>query len=509
MSGLEVRSGGPHSVETESLIAEALRLAAVAHLADGWSARSAALLAEAHQVATRDPADRAWAAAIDLDTAHAGFGSAGRAASDLSTALGLSATRYVMVEGVVAGLADAGRRIGAGLLGIAASSVALPVASAAALALAPVAAASILPLVFDRGRYAEAVEALITEHGLPILSDPGFVGFVRAAADQADEFLAGLFRAQGLFAIGSELDAPENAGLLLAAAGVVALATGGRGLRETPISDPVRVAAPEVAALGGSGGDAPARISAATGRSGPDAGAVDGIADLADRIPPSEAGGPQVRIERYESDDGPRWIVYSAGTADFGATPAEEPYDMTANLHGVAGASVLHDLIGLPSEAAASERALRASMAQAGVEAGDPVIVVGHSAGGMVAANLAADPDLDVVAAISLGGPVAQVATGDVPVLSVAHAEDLVPATAGSGVAATARVEVGRSLGAVVPASGDSVPAHAIDRYRETARLIDRDDDPRLVEFRDLVTGFTGGSAPVDVSYWRSDRVRR
>ncbi|GAA1058953.1 hypothetical protein [Agromyces bracchium] len=501
MSGLEVRSGGSNSVETESLIAEAVRLAAVAHLVDGWATRAGTLLAEAERIATPDPVDRAWGAAIDLDTARAGFGSAGRAASDLSTALGLGATRYVIAEGVVTGLAEAGQRVGAGLLGLAASGMALPLASAAAITLGPIGVASILPLVFDRDRYGEAIGEALAEHGLPILSDPAFVGFVRAAADQADEFLAGLFRSQGLFAIGAELDAPENAGLLLAAAGVVGLVTGARGLRETAISDPVRTAAPEVVAPGGRAVDSGARGVG-------DAGPVHGIGDLADRIPPSEAGGPQVRIERYDSADGPRWIVYSAGTADFGATPVEEPYDMTANVHGVAGASVLHDLIGLPSEAAASERALRASMAEAGVEAGDPVIVVGHSAGGMVAANLAGDPDLDVVAAVSLGGPVAQVATGGVPVLSVAHAEDLVPATAGTGVAASGRVEVGRSLGAVAPAPGDSVPAHAIERYRETARLIDRDDDARLVEFRELVTDFTGGSAPADVSYWRSERTR-
>ncbi|RXZ48437.1 hypothetical protein, partial [Agromyces binzhouensis] len=119
MSGLDVRSGGPHSVETESLIAEAVRLSAVAHLVDGWAGRAAALRVEAETVATSDPADRARGAAIDLDTAQAGFGSAGRAASVLSASLGLSATRYVMAEGLVAGLAEAGRRVAAGLLGVA------------------------------------------------------------------------------------------------------------------------------------------------------------------------------------------------------------------------------------------------------------------------------------------------------------------------------------------------------------------------------------------------------
>ncbi|MFC9917187.1 hypothetical protein [Agromyces binzhouensis] len=488
MSGLDVRSGGPHSVETESLIAEAVRLSAVAHLVDGWAARAAALRVEAETVATSDPADRARGAAIDLDTAQAGFGSAGRAASVLSASLGLSATRYVMAEGLVAGLAEAGRRVAAGLLGVAASGMVLPAASAAAIALGPVAVGSILAHISDPDRYDEAVHAVLAEHGLPILSDPAFVELVRSAADQADEFLAGFFRAQGLFAAGSGFDAPENAGIVLAAAGVVGLMAGSRSLRETAVTEPRSVRGPRTDA---SGVPAPVR----------------GIADLADRIPPSAAGGPQVRIERYDSAGGARWIVYSAGTADFAMTPATEPYDMTANLHAIAGASVVHDLIGLPSEAAASERTLRSAMAEAGVRAGDPVIVVGHSAGGMVAANAAADPDLGVVAAVSFGGPVAQVATGDTPLLSVTHREDLVPATAGSGVAAGGRIEVGRSLGALVAAPGDAVPAHAMVRYRETARLIDRDDDPKLAEFRDLLSDFTEGTAPAAVSYWRSERV--
>jgi pimeloyl-ACP methyl ester carboxylesterase len=148
-------------------------------------------------------------------------------------------------------------------------------------------------------------------------------------------------------------------------------------------------------------------------------------------------------------------------------------------------------------------------MTEAGVGPGEPVIVVGHSAGGMVAANLAAgtDPDLEVAAAVNLGGPAAQVATGDTPVLSVAHSEDFVPATAGSGVGADGRIEVERSVGALPPEEGDTVPAHALPQYQGTARMIDRDDDPRLREFRDLVTGFTGGESPADVSLWHAVRT--
>ena len=95
---------------------------------------------------------------------------------------------------------------------------------------------------------------------------------------------------------------------------------------------------------------------------------------------------------------GSRWIVYSAGTADFGVTPATEPYDTTSNVHMVAASA------GLPVVDGGGERAIRQAMDQAGVAPGDPILLVGHSGGGLAIANLAADPSRNVVAAVSLVG---------------------------------------------------------------------------------------------------------
>jgi pimeloyl-ACP methyl ester carboxylesterase len=489
VSDLEVR-GGVTSVETEALLAEALRLSAAAHIVEEWATRAGALRLRLDELGLDGTG---WGAGLAVDTAQAGFVAAGRSASDLAHALLLSGSGYAATETLAAGLAEAGRRLAAGLLGVAAPTLPLAGVSAAAITLGPAARVSLFGALIAPREHAAAVDRLVREHGLPILSDPAFVGLVRSAADTADEFLAGLFRSQALFAAGGALEAPENANVLLAAAGVVGLLTGSRALRETEVTvTDVTTRADHRSVPSGSATPPPVR----------------GVGDLAARIPPSEPGAPQIRIERYDTADGTRWIVYSGGTVDFGLTPAGEPYDMTANLHGAADASILGDLVGLPVEAAASERAVRAAMAEAGVGGGEPVIVVGHSAGGMVAANLAADPgsDLEVAAAVSLGGP-AHVATGDTPVLSVAHSEDFVPATAGSGVHADGRIEVERSIGTLPPDEGDSVPAHALQQYQGTARAIDRADDPRLREFRDLVAGFTGGRPPTDVSLWHAQRT--
>ncbi|MBM7502854.1 hypothetical protein ACFPER_05185 [Agromyces aurantiacus] len=501
MSALDVRGGGAMSVETEALLAEAVRLSAAAHVIDGWAARAAAARRRIDDVGLGEAARDA---AADLDTAHAGFAAAGAAASGLARNLLLGGTTYGTAETVASWVSRAGERIAAGVLGMAAPALLLAGASAAAIALGPAVRVSLIGALIDPDAHAEAIERVVRERGLPILSDPSFVALVRSAADLADEFLAGLFRSQALFAAGSALEAPENANVLLAAAGVVGLATGSRALRETPVV--VHEVAVDRAASRRSAERDDAPVRGVGDLAERDDAPVRGVGDLAERVPPSDAGAPQIRIERYDAAGGARWIVYSGGTVDFGTTPAGEPYDMTANVHGVADASALAQLVGLPEEAAASQRAVRAAMQEAGVQPGDPVVVVGHSAGGMVAANLAADPELEVVAAVNLGGPAAQVDTGDTPVLSVVHSEDLVPATGGSGVGASGRVEVERSVGPLTPVEGDSVPAHALERYQETAHLIDRSDDPRLREFDELVAGFTGGSAPSAVSYWHARR---
>ncbi|BDZ54811.1 hypothetical protein GCM10025870_18840 [Agromyces marinus] len=145
-------------------------------------------------------------------------------------------------------------------------------------------------------------------------------------------------------------------------------------------------------------------------------------------------------------------------------------------------------------------------MTQAGVAPGEPIVVVGHSAGGIVAANLAADPGLAVVGAVSLGGPVVQVDTGGTPMVSVTHPEDLVPATGGAGRPVADRIDVQRSLGEVRAREGAPLPAHALTEYRVTAELIDESDDARLVAFRGIVDDLTRGEVP-ETTHWTGTRV--
>lgn len=489
MSDLVIRGGGVVSVETEALALEAARLAAVSHVIDGWAARVGGIRLRLEGVAADDPGHEVRAALLDLDTVRAGFAAGGARAAELSASLAAGAGRYAQAEWLSSLLADAGERAAAGLLGMVAPGALLAGASAASILAPGLALGTVLA---GSGATTAGLLALVEQHGLPLLSDPAFVGLVRAMGDHVDEFVAGLFRSGGLFALGAGLGAPENATLLLGAATVLGLVTGSRALRETD----VRV----------TGRPTPGSAVSPFGPAAPSTAPPRGVGDLADRIPSASPGDPQVRIERYDGADGPRWIVYSSGTVDFAAVPAREPYDSTSNVHVVADASERAAAVGMPLDSGAAERSVRAAMDAAGVAPGDPVLVVGHSAGGIIAANLAADPDLDVVGAVSFGGPVAQVPTSATPVLSVVHSEDLVPALGGSGVAADGRLVVERSIETGAPSLDDPLPAHALSAYRGTAALVDESDHPRVAEFTRLVDEVTGGG-PARTTLWHAERA--
>ncbi|MGR0218796.1 lipase family protein [Agromyces sp. ZXT2-6] len=488
MSDLVIRGGGATSVETEALVVEAARLAAVSHILDGWSARVGGIRHRLGEIAAAEGSETLGGLVIDLDTAQSGFTAGGVRTAELAWSLRMGAGRYGRAEWLSTLLAEAGERVTAGMLGIVAPGLLLAGASAAAI-LAP--GLAVGSAIMGTEATAAGLLALVEAHGLPILSDPAFVALVRATGDHVDEFVAGLFRSGGLFGLGAGLEAPENSALLLGAATVLGVVTGSRALRETD----VRV----------TGVATPVSAVSPLGPPAPGTAAPRGTGDLADRIPAPPPGGPQVRIERYDGPDGPRWIVYSSGTVDFGPVPRGEPYDTTSNVHVVTDASERAGLVGMPLDSGAAERSVRAAMEAAGVASGDPVLVVGHSAGGIIAANLAADPDLDVVGAVSFGGPVAQVPTAATPVLSVVHSEDLVPALGGSGVVADGRLVVERSIDAS-PSLDEPLPAHALTAYRDTAELVDGSDHPRVEEFTRLVGEITGGG-PARTTYWHAGRA--
>ena len=135
-----------------------------------------------------------------------------------------------------------------------------------------------------------------------------------------------------------------------------------------------------------------------------------------------DADNGEIAIEEHVTvgDDGVTtrsWTVDIRGTQSF-AIGQTGPQDMTTNLQGVAGMS--SDQLD----------AIKEAMNAAGIAPGEAVEFAGHSQGGIMAAQMAADPSVraryNVVSVVTAGSPTATIAPSDVPVLAYENSGDIV-----------------------------------------------------------------------------------
>ncbi|MFE6964975.1 hypothetical protein ACFVAJ_07680 [Agromyces sp. NPDC057679] len=487
---ITISGGGSTVVATDELFTDAARLGGAATAVAAARAQAGVLAAELDAIGA--DLGGGWAEPRPAALLHELEGELRRCEADgeeLRSALVASAERYGWTERAVDGLWQFGGGVVAHLLGSALTTpagllFAGGIALTAGLDSAAANAWGGTPL---RDWLAANQE---------LLSDPNFVRAVRAAVDSADEFAVGAVQLPGgsglAAAFGDFVNAPESASILLGVAALI----GSRALVDGPVS--VRRA--EGGDRAGDGRAPAGHPSAGTERS---VQAPHGFAELASRIPGGE--GPQIRIERYGEAGDPRWVVYVSGTVDPALVAGEQPFDMVSNLHGIADDSPLDALRGAGAESGAGERAVRAAMAAAGMAPGDPVYFAGHSGGGIIVHELASDPGINAIGGMNLGGPGDSAPTRDgVPVLDVAHDEDLVPAVGGSGAPSPERTTVTRSVLGDGHRFEGALPAHSLEAYRGTAALIDASEAPQLVELRELLA-FTGGGTGA-VSEWIAER---
>ena len=463
---LTLSGGGSTTVATEELLVDAARLGATQAKAEGW-------LARIRELQAMDAGRSGWAEPVSL----AALGEAlrqlqafGDEAGRARSALVLAAESYGLAERTVTALWGAGAQLGAWAGGRALPVLVVP----AALSVVPLALLGLLvsgALGVAPARLPALLAAWI--HANPgLLNSPAFVRLVRGTVSAGDEFAAGLLRVPAAVALpaGRALGAEQGAAAIAALA-VFAAAAGNTALRETP-QQVHRTAEPR-----------PVRPPR-------------GVGELAARVPSSAAGSPQIRLERYDGADRPHWVVYLAGTADFAPTPTREPFDLTANVLATADGD------------AASERAVRDALTAAGADPRDPLLLVGHSQGGLVAGRLAEAGDLSVAAYVNLGGPLGAVSADGVPGLSIEHSEDIVPALGGAAASPAELITVNRPVLDGADAAAPLFAAHDLERYRETARLVDGSEEARLMEFERIVQGFAG-SDPGTETRWRSERLPR
>lgn len=459
---LIVSGGGHVAVSTEEMAALAERLRAIQFTAED-ALRTLATLS----------------GRVDSGPASAALARAAESAAMLELALTIAADAYghtermlqLIVGDAAAGLGFTLGRL-APLLGLLAFPrlLGLAVGVAVGTRLFPGALGDVAGWIADNPR---------------LVSNPLTVGAIRLMVSASDDTIAGLFgmppavaRAIGEQGLGL-FGLPQTAGLALAGLGGLAGVAGTGHLRETAVR--VRPA-----------GARSTRVTAPSG-----------VGALIDRVPGSAEGDPQIRLERYAEESGnnsaagSRWILYLGGTIDLGVLPGTEPFDMTSNLHATAGAD------------AGSLRATAKALELAGVLPGDPVLAVGYSQGGLLAAQLERSDDFNVQGVLTVGAPIGQLAL-DVPAAAIAHTEDLVPALGGlESATSDERILVRRSAfsGREMPVD-HALPAHALTEYRATAALMDTSREPRILRFRESIAGFLSPRAAVGASrLYRAERV--
>ncbi|MGI4895034.1 MAG: hypothetical protein ACRYF3_07985, partial [Janthinobacterium lividum] len=233
-------------------------------------------------------------------------------------------------------------------------------------------------------------------------------------------------------------------------------------------------------------------------------GSVGGRLSTADEPPEGV-----VRLELVTHADGTRaWIVEIPGTQDWSPLPAGTgtPMDLTTNLRAVAG------------EDTATAQAVVQAMRAAAVAPGEPVMLAGHSQGGLTAAALAADPEVraefSITHVLTAGSPIDSIAVPtDVRVLSLEHTDDVVPALDGEAARSSPhRTLVRRDIGAVpefaADVADDPLTAHGWNGYLDTAGAVDASKDTALLAYRDSGSAFFDApGASVEAFDYRAVRV--
>jgi hypothetical protein len=300
-----------------------------------------------------------------------------------------------------------------------------------------------------------------------------------------------------------------------AVAAVPATVSGGAGL------PPVTGSAPDVARVVLAGArpaghlrEGPVSLVAPSRRVPPPGRAPQGVADLlamteqvASTGTPGGADPGTVRVTRLRRPSArggfrTSWIVHVPGTQSWTTAPraGATPFDLSGNVGLMAGGPT------------AGRQAVSAALRTAGVRSDEPVLLVGHSQGGLVAAAVAADPAVRnryaVTHVVTAGSPVAEVAVpDDVRVLSLEHDDDLVPHLDG-------RPNPDRRTWLTVAAgspsaAGGSLPPHDSAGYVATAAAVDRSGDADLVALRQSMSPFLDGPGvtvdAVDVRAVRDD----
>lgn len=184
--------------------------------------------------------------------------------------------------------------------------------------------------------------------------------------------------------------------------------------------------------------------------------------------------GQCVKIIRVGTQDKRRWVIILPGTDHIDFASTVNPADTETNIR---------ESLGLASAMRVGVvEAAHQAMALEGLSptewASEPVLICGHSQGGMIAVGLAANsPDdvgLNVQAILAMGSPGRRFKIRpDVTMIAVEHDQDVIPSFDGAPARAPDhRVVVGRRL--VRPRRDPLYYAHSSSTYTETVTQLER-----------------------------------
>ena len=186
-----------------------------------------------------------------------------------------------------------------------------------------------------------------------------------------------------------------------------------------------------------------------------------------------------ILIEQYKHGKEKLYVVYVPGTRDKTVLPTGDPFDLS---DGVA-------LLAKP-DSAASHQAVLDAMKREGIEKTDKVLMVGYSQGGTIAADIATGHHkFKPIGLVTFGAPIAQFDLPDrLPVLSVEHTNDIVPALSGAVNPLTTNwLTVEREV--PMQPGESNLHAHRISEYVSTAGQIDSDSTSGVQRIREKILG--------------------
>lgn len=239
------------------------------------------------------------------------------------------------------------------------------------------------------------------------------------------------------------------------------------GLLATPFPDGAAEVSARPAAPTGDGG-------------GPPRGVADLMQALALRGSHNDGGG-SIDVRTLDGPGGRRVIVDITGTTMWNFDPARrtpEVSDLGTNLRTLANRSSVF------------ERGVIQALGMAGVSPGEPIMLVGHSQGGMIAARLAGElpaAGYTVTQLVTAGAPIGLAAVpSSVSVLSLQNQGDVVPELDGVDNPRRANWITARTAH-----GGDTVPArHSMRAYLAGARDVDASAHPALAHWRRAAADF-------------------